>query len=321
MAGNPNYDTLLLTSTLENFLEKQPQDAIFEDMVLYGWLNAKGRVKRREVGGTKLIVPLMYGKSTAVGSYRGYDELDVSPQEGFTNAEYTWKQYYGTISISGEEEQINAGESAMFNMLDAKWEQLRMSMRDLMNEDFYGDGTGNNSKDVLGLAILVDSAGTVGNILRSSNSWWAAQETAVGGPLAIHGSGGMLRMYNDCALGRSKMTPDAIVTTQEVYEAYEEMLGPQLRYTTTGEGNAVFSNDNLKFRKAPMFWDEECPTGLMYFLQSRVMSLIVREGRDFSNTPFKIPANQDAKVAQVLWMGELVTQNARHTGKLTGITT
>lgn len=318
MAGNANYETALLTMTLEKFLHKKAADAIFEDLALFEFLNAKGRVKRDLDGGKNIVTPLMYGKSTAVGSYSGYDLLDVSPQEGFTNAEYEWKQYYATVAISGEEEEKNAGEMAMLNLLDNKWMQARLSLRDKLNTDSFLDGTGNGSKNITGLALMVDSAGNYGNIARASNSWWAAQETAVSGALTIEGSTGMRRMYNDCALGKGKMTPDFILCEQEAFEAYEALMAPYLRYTTGSEGNAVFSNDNLRFRKATLFWDEACTSQTMYFLNTNVITLAMR--RDFRVEPFQKPINQDAKIAKILWMGQLCASNCRHLGKLTGIT-
>lgn len=316
--GNPNYDSALLTATFEKFLSRTPADAIFEDNVLIQWLNSRGKVKRSVDGGIKLLEPLMYGKSTAVGSYSGYDLLDVSPQEGFTNAEFEYKQYYATVAISGAEMEQNAGEAQVFNILEAKWKQAKMSLQDVMNEDAYLDGTGNGGKDITGLALMVDSAGTYGNIARADNAWWSAQETAVSGPLTIDGTNGMRRMYNDCSLGKGNRTPNFILTDQDEFEAYEQLMAPYLRYSIGGEANAAFQSDSLKFRRATMAWDEECQAGVMYFLNSEFISFNVR--RDMRVTPFQTPHNQDAKSAKVLWMGELTASNCRHLGKLTGLT-
>jgi len=317
MAGNPNYDTALLTMTLEKFLSKSPADTLFEDLALYDWLNSKKAIKRRVDGGIKMLEPLMYGANSTFMSYSGYDLLDVSPQEGFTNAEFTLKMYNISVSISGQEELLNSGEAQMLDLLEAKWDQARMSFRDGLNQDFFLDGSGNNSKEVTGLALMIDSTGTYGNIVRSSNSWWAAQETAVAGPLTIDGSSGMRRIYNDCSLGKGTMAPDGILTTQAVFEGYEGLMAPYLRYTTGSEANASFEHDNLKYRKATMFWDHDCQSGVMYFLQSKVMKLRMR--RDMQVVPFVVPHNQDAKIGHVRSMLELTCNNCRHLGKLTGL--
>lgn len=319
MAGNANYSTDFLTATLVNYMSGQAADALFNDVPLIEWLNGKGSVKRREAGGTKLIEPLMYARNSTVASYRGYDRLNISPQEGLTAAEFEWKQYSGAIAISGYEERVNTGKSAQIRLLETKWKQLRLSFMDELNTDCYADGTGNGGKDLVGLALMVDSAGTYGNIVRASNSWWAAQETAVGGALQIYGSTGMQRMMNDCAVGRGSMQPELLLTTQSIYEQYESLMAPYMRYTIASEGNAVFQSDSLMFRKARMIWDHSATSGVMYFLNSKVITFVVDQERDFKVRPFQEPNDQDAKVALILWMGALIANNCRHLGKLTGI--
>lgn len=318
MAGNANYNTDLLATTFELFLSKQPKDAIFNDLVLFDVLEKRAKIKRK--GGIKLLEPLMYAKSTSGGSYSGYDTFDVSPQEGFTNAEYSWKFYEWSISISGPEELQNAGESQMIDLLEGKWEQTRMSMQDKLDQDSFLDGTGNNSKELTGLALMVDNAGTYGNIVRSTNTWWKAVETAAGGVLAVSGSAGMRRIFNDASLGKAKRTPNLIIGTQIEFEAYEALMDANMRFTNTGEQNVGFSNPNLMFRSAPLFWDEYCQSGVMYFLNTEFMKLVVHEERDFKTSEWKKPVNQDAKVAQIFFAGEMVSSNCRHLAKLTGIT-
>lgn len=331
MAGNSNYSTDLISSTFEIFMRDQPTDVVFGDLVLFDWLSKKGKVTKK--GGLKLLEPLMKERSSAVGSYQGWDVLDVSPQSSLTNAEFNWKQYYGTVSISSYEELVNQGPAAVLDVLKARFETAKMSLADIMNEDFYLDGTGNDSKDVEGLAIMVDSAGTYGNILRSANTWWSAQETAVGGVLQVAGSTGMRRMYNDCSLGRGRNTPDCIITTQAGFEAYEAQMDPNMRFSTTGEANVGYKNMNLMFKDAPLFWDDDCQTGVMYFLNSNYMKLVVMSGRDggvergpekdrgdFRTGPFEKPINQDGKVAKFFWMGNTAVSNCQRHGKLTGIT-
>lgn len=318
MPGNANYSTAVLTATFQIFLSKTPKDAIFNDLPLFAWLNSKGKIKRK--GGTPILTPLMYGKSSAVGSYQGYDLLDVSPQEGLTNAQFTWKQYYATVTISGKEELENSGEGQQIDLLEAKWAQAKMSLEDKLDSDSFLDGTGNGGLDITGLALAVDSAGTYGNIARSTNTWWSAQETAVGGVLAIGGTGGMRRIYNDCAFGRGKRTPDLILAPQICYEAYEALMDPYMRYSNTGDQNVGFKSQSLRFRDASMFYDEYCQSGVMYFLNSEYINFLVHPERDMHVGGFQTPPNQDAKSAKILEFGEITVSNCRHLGKLTGIT-
>jgi hypothetical protein len=74
------------------------------------------------------------------------------------------KQYAGSISISGIEEAKNNGEQEIINLLEAKIMQAEESMREGFNTMFYGDGTGNSSKNWNGLGNLVEATGSVGGM-------------------------------------------------------------------------------------------------------------------------------------------------------------
>lgn len=318
--GNPNYPNRLLTTTFENFLQRMVVDQIFNDLALFDSLINNSKVKRKDAGGTKLLIPVMYGKSSAVGSYRDYDVLDVTPQEGFTNAEFEWQQYFGTLTLSGREVEINMGTPKMIDLVKNAWMQLEMSFKDLINVDAFNDGTDNNGKALTGLKLMVDSTGRYGNIPRDTETWWAAQETALGGNLTIQA---MRHMYNDCSLGKSRMTPDLIITTQDIYEFYESLIEDKIRYNVGGVADGVFQRDALKFRNSTMTWDEECPAGVMYFLNTKTIDFNVQKGRDIgiSREGFQTPHNQDAMIAKTLSMFELTCAAPRHNGKLTGVTT
>lgn len=331
MPGNSNYPTDLLSTTWEIFMRKMPSDAIFGDLVLWDVLSKKAHTTKK--GGIKILEPLMYAKSTAVGSYSGWDTFDISPQEGLTHAEFDWKFYYLTVAISQEEEDRNSGEAAVIDLLEAKIKQAKMSLADKVNTDLFLDGTGNSSKEITGLALAVDSAGTYGNIARASNTWWGANETNVGGALAVAGASGLRRMYNDCSLGRGRRTPDFGVTTQIVYEAYEALMDSNMRYSTGGEQNVGFKNQNLRFRDMSLFYDDLCQSGVLYMLNAEFMKLVTfneksggvskgerNDSGDFRLEPFMKPINQAGRVAKAFWAGQLTMSNCRHQGKLTGLT-
>lgn len=317
VVGNPNYATELLTTTIQRYLEKEPQDTIFNTNVLIEQLT--NQAKKMTKGGSTWLVPLMYGRNATGGSYSGWDEGDVSPQEGLTNAEFHPKYYRWSVSISGQDEEENSGEAQVIDLLMAKWQQMKMSAQDDMNIALYADGTANSSKAVTGLALAVDSTGTYGNIVRSANTWWASQETAVGSVLQIQGSSGMRRLYNDCSRGQGSKAPNLWITTQPIFEAYEALLDPNMRYSNRGTGDVGLAAPSLEFRGRPLYWDDACTTQTMFALNTEFLAWYVLRGRDFTPGPFKEPLAQDGKIAWTYWAGQLVTSNCRHQGKLTGI--
>lgn len=327
---NANYSNDLLTTTLELYMRSRPADAIFGEIGLFSWLSKKAKVRKE--GGLKILEPITYRKSTSVGSYSGYDTLDLTPQEGLTNAEYEWKQYYGTVVISGRELMLNQGKPRLINLLDQKVQQMETSLVDKVNTDLFLDGSGNDSKEFTGLAAMILASGTYGNIARSAYSWWRSNVTAVGGPLSIEGASGIRRMYNDCSLGKGRMAPTAILTTQIAYEAFEAMMSPYFRFNT-GDNTPALEGQNLKYKKAGLMWDDMCQSGVMYFLNDRVMNFVFhsdrasldvdqKEDRDegvFRLEPFTKPDNQDAQSAKAFLMGNLTCNNPRYLGKFTGL--
>ena len=319
MAGNANFDAIA-TTTLVKYASDNFEDNIFQSNALYYLLAGTEAMRKpgsktyKELdGGKQIVEPLLYAANSTAGSYNGYDVLDTDPQDGMTNAEFEWKQYSVSVSISGREKRQNSGETAVLNLLDGKIMQAEMSLIETMNADLFTDGTGNSSKDITGLVLAVDSAGTYGNIVRSTNSWWSAQETAVSGPLTIDS---MRTMYNDCSKGYKKDHPDLLITDQTEYEAYEAKLQPDMRYSDNKLADAGF--ENLAFKGAKLVFDEQCNDGVMYFLNTNKMGIRVHKDAKFTVTEDQRPVDQDAFVRQVLWMGNLVVKNCARLGKTTG---
>jgi hypothetical protein len=312
MAGNASFDALLST-TLANYRD-QLTDNIFTARPLTYFLMDKGRIRMVD-GGTKIVEPLIYGTNSTVASYSGYDTLSLTAQEGISAAEFEWKQYAASIAISGIEEAKNNGEQAIINLLEAKIMQAEESMKEGFNQMFFGDGTGNSGKDWNGLANIVDSAGTVGGINRATagNEFWRSYEEGTAGALSL---ADMSTAYNSVSVGNDH--PDMVLTTQTLFEKYESLLQPQLRYTDAKTADAGFQN--LLFKAAPVAYDVHCTAGTVFFLNSKYLTLVGHTGKWFAQTDFVRPENMDARYALIMCYGNLTVRNAAKQGKLTGRT-
>ena len=310
MAGNSNFDTLLST-TLANY-RSTLTDNVFTARPLTYKLMEKGRIRMLN-GGTKIVEPLIYGQNDTVGSYSGFDTIALTPQTGISAAEYEWKQYAASISMSGIEEAKNNGEQEIINLLEAKIMQAEESLREGFNEMFFADGTGNSSKDWNGLANLVEATGTVGNIDPSTNSWWASYEENTSAALTL---AQMSTAYNTVSVGNDH--PDVLLTTQTLFEKYEALLMPLLRYTDSKTADAGFQN--LLFKSAPVMYDVHCPAGTFFFLNSKYITLVGHSGKWFQQTEFIRPEDLDARYALIMCYGNLTLRNRAKQGKLTAKT-
>jgi hypothetical protein len=310
--SNPNFDALLST-TLANYRD-QLTDNVFTDRVLTNHLMSNGRI-RMVNGGTKIVEPLIYGQNSTVASYTGYDPISLTAQDGISAAEYEWKQYAASIAISGIEEAKNNGEQEIINLLEAKIMQAEESMREGFNAMFFADGTGNSGKDWNGLGNLVESGNTVGGInsATAGNEYWRSYEENSAGALTL---AQMATAYNSVSVGNDR--PDLVLTTRTLFEKYEALLQPQLRYTDTKTADAGFQN--LLFKAAPVVYDTAAPAETMFFINSKYLTLVGHSGKWFSQTQFVRPENLDARYALIMCYGNLTCRNRKKQGKLTAKT-
>ena len=149
--------------------------------------------------------------------------------------------------------------------------------------------------------------------MTNANTWWRNQQTA-GGAFSISD---MNTMYNDCGDGVDP--PNFLLSGQTVFEYYENSQVGQIRYADSRMADAGF--DNMLYKQKPWIYDDNIgTTDALYFLNSKYLYLCLKTGADFRTTDFIEPDNQAAKVAKILLMGQLVSDNRRRLGVLTAIT-
>ena len=312
MAGNSNFDAILST-TLQNY-RPTLVDNIFTATVLLDHLNSRGRVVMEE-GGTSIVEPLVYAVNDTANSYSGYDAIDLTPQDGISAANYQWKQMAASIAISGIEEAQNRGTEAIIKLLNAKIMQAEESIKESLNDMLYASSVGNGGKDFQGLGFIIDASNTVGGIDPSTNTWWRSYEENTATALT---TAQMATAYNTASKGND--TPDMIVTTMALFEKYESLLTAQVRYQDVTKANSGFQN--LMFKQTPVVFDVSCPTGNMFFMNSKYLKLTGMNGHWFNTTDFQkgTVAGVDARYALILSFGELTCSNRARQAKLTAKT-
>lgn len=346
------YDALLSTTLMA--YSKTLYDNIFKESAFLAALRQYGGVKKQN-GGERIALPLMYEANNTVKSYSDYDVIDTTPQDGITTAFYDWREIAGTITISRKEERQNAGEGRLIDLLGAKLRQAELSMKEALNTQLL-QGTisgatfvpGNSAKDLNPLGWFLrklnatdpTTGGNVGNIAGATYSWWrhktgvadsASIDTGNSFALSVSTYAGLQialkRMYNYCTRGGGG-SPNLVVTNQETYEAYESGLGANVRYSDTKMADMGF--DTIKLRGATMVWDELVPdidtgtaaaatTGAAFFLNTEFYKLVIDSATDIVTTPFVEPENQTAKTAKILFMGNAAVSNLRKLGVLYAI--
>ena len=353
-SGAPSTNTVyydaLLTTTMAAY-RKTLVDNIFKDSAFLTYLRQSDAIRKQD-GGERIAVPLMYGDNSTIKTHGGYSTLDTTPQEGMTTAFYEWAEIAGTVSISRKEERQNSGEGRLLNLLESKMRQAEMTMREKLNGDllagtvssetFVQDTAEDGSYGLapLGYFFRKEKATDpttidVGNIAGDTYSWWRHRTAVLGAnagsvdneDFAINVSTwaglkvALRRMYNYCSRG-SGGSPDLVVADQVTFESYENALDTSVRYMNTKMADMGF--DTVKLRGATMIWDEVVPDiytgtaaitlGTAFFLNTNFYELFIDSQTDIVTTPFVEPENQTAKTAKILFMGNAGVSNMRKHG-------
>lgn len=301
-------------------------DQITVELPLLAWLNSKARVT--EDGGLTIRRPVLFAFNDTVGSYSGYDLIDTTPQDGFGYAEYNWKQYAGAVTISGRDERLNAGTSRIINLLQAKVEQLRISVEDDLSAILWADVTteGNSGKNFLSVPAIVGDGITTGATGKTTlggidsdadgQTWWRSKIASSLDLTTLDGVKQMSSLRNTLKIAKSR--PDGLFTTQAVYEAYEGLATPNIRFESTAMAELGF--DAISFRGAEVIFDADAPSAELYYLNSQYLEFVKHRDCWAKMGDFKQPVNQDAKTALVLFMGELLTDVRRAHGRFVNVT-
>lgn len=287
--------------------------------------------------GNKVLQPIEYAKSGAKGFYNGYDVLDTTPQELFTDASYDWVQCHASITYSGREEALNSGAERVIDLISAKVKNAEKSLKDLFGSQLYSDNDGSSatapaeSSGFLGLKHIIKADRSLGGIDSTSYSWWDGnvQDKSTSGDSSgqytwAQLAGGTIQdiireMYGLCSIDND--TPDLIVTSQNIFDAYEDSLQAQKRFGASASSLADAGFTALKYRNTDVVVDDHCPDGEMYFLNTKYIKFRHHASRNFAFQGFNKPVNQDASVAHIYWLGALTCSNPRMLGRVHGLPT
>jgi hypothetical protein len=322
----PPLNGQTIASSWEAIVGTKPEDNIFDEYWLLDNLS-KGKAFTSVNGGRTINGAIEYAVNTTFRSYSDTEELDTTRIDVFDEFAFNWKEYAGTVVMSELEKAKNQGEGRKFDLLAGKLENLRNSARKALNEGCFSDGTGNSSKDIGGLQHIVassPSSGTVGGINRGTYTFWRNQQASgAKSSTAFDNLRSVMRtVYNDSSSGVNAKHPDYAVTTQTVFEGYQALLvaNEQITDKSAASADGNFKNEYMKFMGIPISYDEDCATGLLYFLNYTNLKLAYQKGYWMKGFPSVDPANQTVDIFKVMTIANLISNNPRRLGVVTSIT-
>lgn len=272
-------------------------------------------------GGTFINQNLSFAENGNGGSYSGYDTLAIGAQDVISAAQFNFSQYAVPVTFSGREQLINSGKEALIDLVESRVEVAESTMQNLLNRHFYLDGTGNNGKNLTGLAAaipLANTTGVYGGIDRSAYSFWRNQkyQASVDGA-GVATAATIQSQWNQVVIPLTRGTDktNVILCAPNVYALFQASLQPQQRFMDADLANAGFQT--LQFMGIPVVFDTAASgisTNVAYFLNTKYIKWRPHADRNMVSLDDKSAVNQDATVKTLAWAGNLTMSGSKFQG-------
>lgn len=340
-----------VTTTTQDKLMPKVVDTILNSNVFATRMLSRAQ----KFNGERMKFPVKYAKNTTGTSFAGFDAFSSSATNNRVNLEFVPKFYQITCALPLDELSTNQTEEGVLNLAKVELASTAQDAADDIGTMFYGTGTGNSSKDFLGLEAIVDdatNAATFGSLARSTYTTLNSTVTASSGTLTL---AKMDTLYNAATSGSQK--PTLGLCSESIFSWYGQLLQPTERIAKdvsmmkspgnmgkvgTGlVGGTGFTG--LFFKGFPILADEKATSGVLYFVNEDFLDFYALpmamtkpikfrsqdiegndysevEGLGFSWSDWIKPTNSASVVGHVYLGGELVSANPKRHAKLTGIT-
>lgn len=318
----------LFNSTFEKYVRGGFVDNVSIRVPLFNYMRKSGCLEPWDGSGKYFYEEVMTELPDYLQALGPYEEINLKPASGLELVPFRPKTVVFPITITFEEMDANKGKLQAVNLIKSKMKQAELSFASGFESMLFGDGTAQSGKVMLGLESIMpddNTAGSLGGFSRTTNLWLRAV-TASGAKTTLPFDNlrkSMTNLKNTCSRGAIK--PDIYMTTQAVYEGYEDLAFG--KYTPTDKSGAAdlgFSGD-LVFAGKPVVFGDEVDTGRMYALNKDSLKLRVKGLKKSDDSPFIIegPFNMMPHQRAYAWVitvvGALTANMFRDLGKLHSI--
>lgn len=302
--------------------------------------------KAQKFSGYSMQFPFKYTTNSQFTAFDGFDTLSTTAVQTRARMEFFPSFMDIPVVIALTELAKNQTEEGVLDLMALEMKSTAQDMADNIGTLFYGDGTTYTSKAPLGLGAIVDdgtSVGTYGGQSRTTYTTLKATKTASGGALTL---AKMATLWN--AVSDGTIVPTVGLTDKSTWSLYEQLLTPQEKINKTptlykGGLKGSTGYTGLDYKGMPILADQKATSGYLYFLNEdfiawygmqipqaepvRYKSVDI-EGNDYSNVlglgfnwvDWVRPVNGLQLIGRIVLGGQLICENPRRQGVLTGIT-
>lgn len=322
--ASPNYSEILAT-TLHYYGDEIVDNVTNNNALLFS-LKDRGNIKTVD-GGDTIVQSLEYAENATYKRYSGWEQLDITPSDVITAANFDWKQVGISVSLSGLEQLKNSGKEKIFDLMETKIKNAKHTYDNNFSTDLYSDGTANGGKQIGGLQLVLSddpTTGTVGGINRATWSFWQHQKRSCltdGGSAAS--AANITANMNALWLKFATQKPGdyLIVADSNYFGFFETSLQAIQRITDPANKLAKAGFQTYMYKGSPVVFDGglggQCPANHMYFIGLDFIYLRPHKDRNMVPLdPDRYAVGQDGIVKLMGWAGNLTGSNFRRSGVL-----
>lgn len=309
----------IFTSTWANRKTTATKQA-FEKTPFIFWLREKGRISN-EAWGTRIEIPLEYGSNDTLRWIAKGDTVPITDSELLTMAYDTYKSVAVSVVRWLADDQKNRGKQQIINLVDVKLGAAERALWEEFERVMFADGTGSNEPNGLqNIISTTPTLGTIHGLSRVTYDWFRNQQKTSSGSFAVYGLQDMRTCMNDIAIySQAELSDIAIVTTQQIFEWYEDECMEIKQIQNTMMADAGFTT--LTFKGKPLMWCPSAPSGNMYFINSNYLKLNCDPNYWMEMTDWKqIPNQAFDKVAQIVCSMQMTCSRPIVQKVLSGVT-
>lgn len=293
--------------------------------------------------------PIKFQVGTAIRSFIGFDTLPTDFTDTRVLMKYNPRFVAANVALAGTDLVANNTVRKVLDLTQTEMQSRAQDLADGIGSMLWSDGTGNNSKDFLGLAAVVDNGNTVPTIGGLSRSTYPTLQSTVTASATLS-LAAMRTLFNNIA--DASVVPTRAYTDYPSWALYEQLLQPQeviykqVNIVPNYKGYEGFQG--LMFAGLELVPDRKATAGQMVFLNENFLDFYALDveldafdgakkvdvaGKLFTGnsynevsnlgfywTGFIKVNNQFAFNSFIVQGGNLCTDNPRRHGKLTGIT-
>jgi hypothetical protein len=314
-------------------------DNVLLATVVWALLKMKGCFVT-QVGSDIITETIKYGYNSAAVAVSKGDELGTGEYETETMARWTWRYISTHIQRSLIDDQRNNGKYKIKSYVEKRTREAKEGLQQKFETDLLRTNvTDESGKEIQGLDDMVPPnanklTGTYGTIARptayatdsatgvqtpsTGNTFWGPKYKAFTAPLEVNMLSDMKTLYN--SLFNNQVAPDLILTTQALFEIYEEFALDQSQIVKNSGSSytqlADLGFETLKFKGKDLTWTPNVRASTMKMLTSSTIEVVYDPTVWFDMTEWKpIPTGMD-RIAHIVCCMNTKCKELRRNGEL-----